>query len=240
MISIVVPCYNEEKNISKLVKRFEEIEEKMIPGELELILVDNGSKDDTQNTILNCIASHPYMHMVKVKENAGYGFGVLEGMRACTGEWIGWIHADLQLPPEAFADFYAITKERKPGGKDLFFKAKRRNRPLGDRFFTIGMALYESLVFGVPLWDIYAQPTMMSRSFYSELKDVPYDFTLDLYIYLMAKKTKREIVRVPVKQCKRTAGVSSWNNGKLKSKIRFVKNTIYSSKDIKKKQCGKI
>lgn len=233
MISVVVPCYNEEKNIHGLVVRFADIAGKLSAECFELVLVDNGSSDGTSAAIDTEIQNFGFIKKVSVTENKGYGFGVLEGLKACGGEWLGWIHADLQLPPEAFLEFDRIIKENQDKARNIFFKGRRRNRPFSDAFFTIGMGIFESLYFGARLWDIYAQPTLLHRNLYEKISSPPYDFSLDLYMYLLARKSGMTVRRVPVVQQKREEGKSSWNNGKLRARMNFVKNTIVSSIRIK-------
>lgn len=228
--SVVVPCYNEEKNIATLVKRFENVQESMKSEGFELVLVNNGSKDGTQQEIEKAMQEHDYIRTVLVPVNQGYGYGILQGLKACKGEYLGWIHADLQLPPEAFLDM----AEKITDQENIFLKGRRHNRPLMDRLFTFGMSCFESLCLGERLWDINAQPTMIHRKFFESLSNPPYDFSLDLYFYYMAKKNGLEIERVPVKQQERMEGESSWNNG-MKARFKLVKRTLSFSKELKEK-----
>lgn len=233
MISIVVPCYNEEGNVSGLVERFIPISTKFKNEGFQLILVNNGSTDSTSQVIDSEAGKYSFIKKVNIEKNIGYGYGICEGLKACDGEWMGWIHADLQLPPEAFLDFYAYIINDKERAKKTYFKGRRRNRPLSDCFFTFCMSVYESLYLCQKLWDINAQPTLIHRDFYEQIINPPYDFSLDLYVYYLAREKKMEIVRVPVVQQKRVEGISSWNNGKLQSRIKFIRRTLEFSKKMK-------
>lgn len=163
MLSIVIPCYNEEKNIETLVERFSRIKEKLDLNGFELILVDNGSQDKTREKIIQQVNTNDYIKMVSVDLNQGYGYGILQGFKVCGGEWIGWIHADLQLPPEAFCEMIETIKSSYNNDK-LFFKGRRENRPFSDTIFTIGMGCFESIYLGKRLWDINAQPTLINKN----------------------------------------------------------------------------
>lgn len=238
MISIVVPCYNEEKNIRRLVKRFVPIAEKLGSKGFELILVDNASSDGTSAVIDRERKKVSFIRKVAIDgENKGYGYGIIQGLKICKGEWLGWIHADLQLPPEAFVDFMKIADMDPLKSETTYFKGKRRHRPVLDTFFTVGMSVFESLYLGKRLWDINAQPTLIHRNFYVQLVNLPYDFSLDLYVYYMARSLKLQVTRVPVIQSNREEGVSSWNNG-IKARLKFIKRTIDYSIKLKKEIKG--
>lgn len=232
MISIVVPCYNEEKNIHRLVERFCSVAEQFESSGFELLLVNNGSEDGTSTAIEKEAENHDFIKKIEIAKNEGYGHGINEGLKNCQGEWLGWIHADLQLPPEAFLEFNNFIKTKPSIASNTFFKGKRSNRSLSDSFFTIAMGLFESTYLWKGLWDINAQPTLISREFYNKIGNPPKDFSFDLYVYYLSKKRGMNIVRIPVKQQKREEGVSSWNNG-IKSRIRLIKRTLSFSKELK-------
>ena len=232
MLSIVIPCYNEEKNIETLVERFSRIKEKLDLNGFELILVDNGSQDKTREKIIQKVNTNDYIKMVSVDLNQGYGYGILQGFKVCGGEWIGWIHADLQLPPEAFCEMIETIKSSYNNDK-LFFKGRRENRPFSDTIFTIGMGCFESIYLGKRLWDINAQPTLINKNLLEKIKTPPFDFSLDLYIYYMARKYNYDIRRVRVVQQPRIEGESSWNNG-IKARMRLIMRTLKFSRQLKR------
>ncbi len=232
--SIVVPCYNEEKNLDRLIRRFDRVCKILAERdrEMELVLVDNGSLDGTHAGIQSLAAVRPYIKEVRVKVNQGYGFGILQGLAACTGRWLCWTHADLQSPPEAILEVDEVLAASVDPDR-LFLKGRRRGRPFSDRFFTFGMSVFESLYLGRKLYDINAQPTCIPRSFYETWEDPPHDFSLDLYAYYMAVERGLEVVRVPVKQSERREGKSSWNTG-LRSRVRLIVRTVSYSRALKR------
>ena len=232
--SVVVPCYNEEKNLDRLIERFEPIQAKMEAAgrELELVLVENGSKDNSHEKIAAIARSHPYVREVRVPVNQGYGYGILQGLKACTGEFMFWVHADLQLPPEAILDMVDIL-DKSEAPERVFLKGSRQNRPLSDRFFTWGKDVFESVYLGVPLRDISAPPTGFSRAFYESWANPPYDFSIELYAYYFAVKDGYQIMRVPVIQSERLEGESSWNKG-FASRLDQIRRTLAYSVALKK------
>ncbi len=228
--SIIVPCYNEEKNLNKLV---EEFKNNLIDKnyDIELVLVNNGSKDNSSEVMNKLKDKYNFITIETVEINQGYGYGILQGLKAAKGEYLGWLHADLQFNPSEIAKGIDYLKENN-FPKNIFIKGKRTNRPLVDKLFTMGMSIYETLILGTKLWDINAQPTLMSREFYEKWEAPPYDFSLDLYAYYMAKKMKLDIYRYKVIQHKREEGESSWNTG-MKARIKLIKRVIEYSKNLK-------
>jgi glycosyltransferase involved in cell wall biosynthesis len=91
--SLIIPCYNEAKNIPLLLNRCREM---IISKKVEVILVDNGSTDNTAQVLKELLPKFPGCISIHVNVNQGYGFGILCGLRAATGAIIGWTHADSQ------------------------------------------------------------------------------------------------------------------------------------------------
>lgn len=228
--SIVVPCYNESKNIPLILRRFNEVIKRK---DVELILVNNGSTDDSQEVMERLLPEYPFTRVEKVQVNQGYGFGILAGLRSAKGEYLAWTHADMQTNP------YDVIKaldliENASNPEKIFVKGSRQGRPLSDVFFTWGMGVFESIYLGVLLNDINGQPNLFHRSFFDSWEDLPYDFSLDLYAFYMARKQNLEVIRFPVLFTERIHGHSHWNFG-WKSKWKFIKRTLDFSFKLKKR-----
>ena len=114
-ISLVLPCYNEEKNIAFICREFLDLPLEKLNA--ELILVNNGSDDGTKNEVEKAIKSNNSINisikLVNLKNNAGYGGGIYEGLKVAKGDYIGWAHADLQTPLIDFLKLYLIIKDKK-------------------------------------------------------------------------------------------------------------------------------
>lgn len=219
-LSIVVPCYNEAKNIPLILERFDEV---IMRDDLEVMLVDNGSYDETQQVLGEILPSYPFAKMVRVEKNQGYGFGILTGLRAASGEYLAWTHADLQTDPHDVIKAMEII-EKRGMPKNVFVKGLRRGRTAFDVFFTFGMSCFETVFLQKTLWDINAQPNIFHRSFFEQWNKPPHDFSLDLYALYMAKKLKLEIVRFNVEFSKRLHGQAS--NASFKQKFNLTKRTL--------------
>ena len=228
-LSVVIPCYNEEKNIHIILEKFNDI---ISTDDIEVILVDNGSTDNSLQLLKTLIPNYHFAKLVIVEVNQGYGFGITSGLNSAEGEFIGYTHADLQTDPfDVLKAFDLILKSKQP--KDTYVKGDRKNRPFFDQLFTTGMSIFESFYLGTKLWDINAQPNIFHRSFFENLKNIPKDFSLDLYLLFMSSKRQINLVRFDVFFPPRLHGNSSWNNG-FSSKWKFIKRTINFSFKLKK------
>ena len=230
-LSLIIPCYNESKNLPTLLDKCNELFS--LEKDIEIILVDNGSTDETSKVLDDITTDMSFITRVKVDLNLGYGHGILAGLSIAKGEIIGWTHADMQTDPtDVLKGYDSFQKSATP--EFLFVKGNRHDRPIFDTIFTFGMAIFETILLRRVMWDINAQPTLFHRSFFLNLGSPPNDFSLDLYAYYLAIKTGLKIKRFPVKFSKRLYGVSNWNFS-FSSKYRFIKRTLFYSFNLRRK-----
>lgn len=216
--SLVIPCYNEAANLPLLLERC-----KGVAGiDTEVILVDNGSTDNSPQVLAQLLPAYPGCRSVRVEQNQGYGFGILSGLRAARGEILGWTHADMQTDPQDALQGLELFARH---GKKCFVKGRRYGRPLSDVVFTLGMSVFETMLLGKPFWDINAQPTMFTREFFATWSHPPHDFSLDLYAYYEARRQGLTVHRFPVHFGDRAHGVSHWNVN-WAAKRKFIKRTV--------------
>jgi len=228
MLSLVIPCYNEALSLPGLIEKCEAL----IDEDVEIILVDNGSNDSTPEILNKYEQNESALRSLRLEVNTGYGSGILGGLTAAKGDVIGWTHADLQTDPKDAITAYEIYKKSTDPSK-LFVKGARTGRSVIDQIFTIGMSIFETIFMRSRMWDINAQPTLMSRSLYEKWQSPPNDFSLDLYAYFQAKTHNQNIQRIPVHFGPRTFGDSHWNTGMV-SRIRFIRRTLSYSWHLRK------
>ncbi len=229
-LSVIIPCYNEEKNIPLILAGFKKIIKR---NDVEVLIVNNGSTDGSAVILKNLLPNYSFARVVEIGKNQGYGFGILTGLKESKGEYIGWTHGDMQTSPNDAIKALEII-EKNGNLKNIYVKGRRKGRSLFDRFFTFGMSIFELLYLGELLYDINAQPNIFHRSFFEKWDNPPYDFALDLYAFYMAKKRGLKIIRFPVLFNKRIHGESHWNKN-IFSKWKFIKRTISFSRSLKKK-----
>ena len=165
--------------------------------------------------------------------NFGYGHGIMSGVNIAQGQFIGWCHADLQTEPIDVLNAFTINIENLKNKKCLV-KGLRKKRNFFDTIFTIGMSLFASIVFQKIINDINAQPKLFPRSFLDYIDDYPTDFSLDLYLIIVAKTNNYRIINHEVIMKKRLFGESK-GGGSLKGKFKLIKRTLVYIFELKKK-----
>jgi glycosyltransferase involved in cell wall biosynthesis len=222
MLSVVIPCYNEEDNIDYIISRSNEIVSSR--SDVQIILVDNGSTDNSLNKFKHGLANtNDRIILHEIKKNKGYGFGILSGLKAAKGEVLAWTHADMQTDPLDIITAYEIYLDQ--SNEDLLVKGRRKNRKIIESFFTWGMEIYVLIKLGIRLTDINAQPKLFSRTFYEKtFTNPPHDFSLDLYLLYWANMTG-SIKEFPVLFNKRLYGEAKGGGGFF-SRNKLIRRTL--------------
>ena len=107
-VSVVAPCYNEEQVVDEFCRRALAAASKAAPGSFEIILVDDGSKDQTWKHIEALSKAHPEVVGVRLMRNHGHELASTAGIASARGDRILLIDADLQDPPELLVDMMEI------------------------------------------------------------------------------------------------------------------------------------
>ncbi len=131
-ISVVVPLYNEEKNVAPLVQRIVAILESLPDRpEYEILLVNDGSSDGTLAAIRNEIRVRPHMVLVNLSRNFGHQLAATAGIELASGEAVVLMDGDLQDPPELIESFV----ERWRAGYDVVYAVRRTRK--GESAFKL-------------------------------------------------------------------------------------------------------
>ncbi len=113
--SLIIPTYNECKNVKTIVEKLSLLLDGNIPGDYELIVVDDNSPDRTWEVALSLTAEYPQLRVMRRENERGLSTAVIRGWQAARGEVLGVIDADLQHPPETLLQLLAEIKR----GADL-------------------------------------------------------------------------------------------------------------------------
>lgn len=227
-LSLVIPCFNEAKNVSIVLKKLQDILDQS-PQVIEIIVVDGGSTDDTPQELKQAFKNldADVFKLILMSQRGGYGNDIMHALRSqATGDVLAWTHADLQTDPkDVVAAFEMYVKEAT--NSPVFIKGQRKNRRFVEAFFTFGMQLIAWSVLKTYLQDINAQPKLFSREFYDQhLKHgYPADFSLDLYALYLAKTHQYKILTLPVYFAKRQHGEAK-GGGSWKSRLRLIHRTL--------------
>ena len=223
-LSIIIPCYNEQKCILPLFKKIEQLIS--LDNSLEIIIVDNGSVDDSSFIIKDHnLYKQNKIKLITIKKNIGYGHGVMEGLKTSTSNYVSWCHSDLEIDPLFNLSAFKENKINLDNEKCII-KGYRIARPILDILFTFGMSIFASLVFKTKLRDVNAQPKIFRKEFLKLIKTPPIDFSFDLYALVIAKYNNYKIINYPVLVKKRIAGLAKGGGGSLFNKIKLAIKTV--------------
>lgn len=108
-VSVIIPAYNEAgsiaENIEETVRVFDEFGCKY-----EIIVVDDGSRDDTYNQALKSSKRHGNIIVKQIKHNRGKGRALKVGFRMCSGDYVVFLDADMELHPAQIQTFFDIMR----------------------------------------------------------------------------------------------------------------------------------
>jgi len=127
MISLVIPVYNEEANLPRLLERLRPVMQKMGKS-YEIIFVDDGSRDNTLS-ILKSFLIYPEVRVVELTRNYGQHAAIFSGFSVVRGDIVITLDADLQNPPEEIPN---LVKVMEGGGYDVVGTIRKERK---DSFF---------------------------------------------------------------------------------------------------------
>ena len=112
LISVVVPCYNESEALPKFMEELEKIVAGMDYVDFQVVLVNDGSKDNTLEVMKKLAADSSIVKYVSFSRNFGKEAAMYAGFAHADGDYVAVMDADLQDPPEFLEQMYdAVTKE---------------------------------------------------------------------------------------------------------------------------------
>jgi glycosyltransferase involved in cell wall biosynthesis len=217
---IVVPTYNEEATVGRLVERLR----RACPG-ARLTFVDNASTDRTCEILEE---GGPGLRLLRHERNLGYGRSIQDGIRAGEGEFVVVIDADLEYQPE---DIPAIVS-RLAAGEDVVHGSRllaadrgplamSRLRALGNRLVT----WLFNLLYGQRLTDLYTGLRGFRRSVLprTTLESDGFEFVLELSAYFAHRGIR--IAEVPVTYIPRSVGASKMRH--LPEFLKYLHRLVY-------------
>lgn len=223
IFSIVIPLYNEELAVKKVlcgvVKELEKIK-----TTYEIIAVDNGSTDNTNNILMKLTKKFPVIKILSIRVNEGYGNGISQGLKIAKGSIIGYMDGDGQvlnnnlieclktIKNEPIIDFIKVIRvERNDGGQ----------RTIISGYYNY----FIKKIFNIKQLDINAKPKFFRRSVYNKIKPIDSkDWFIDTEIVLKINRLKILCSVIPVVFSKREKGKS-----KVKiflTIVEFIKNIL--------------
>ena len=122
MLSIVVPCFNEEACLGELHERLSAAARSAVGKDYELVLVNDGSRDGSWAAMRRMAATDPNLVAINLSRNHGHQLALTAGLDLCRGDAILIIDADLQDPPELLPAMYSALRDQ---GADVVYGVRR-------------------------------------------------------------------------------------------------------------------
>lgn len=111
ILSLVVPCYNEKEALPYFMEEVEKVTKEIKGIETEVILINDGSKDETIEVIRELKKSYSCIRYLSFSRNFGKESAILAGLAASRGDWTAVMDADLQDPPSLLPEMLKAIRE---------------------------------------------------------------------------------------------------------------------------------
>jgi dolichol-phosphate mannosyltransferase len=220
LLSIVIPCYNEQEVITETIKRLKAFAEGLKNLQVEFIFVDDGSRDQTRSMLKSFASDDSRIKIVGFARNFGHQIAVTAGVDAARGDAVVLIDADLQDPPEVVHEMIKKWEE----GYDVVY-GTRTERP-GESAFKLATArlFYRVLnkLSSVPIPLDTGDFRLMSRPVVDVLRAMP---ERDRFIRGMVSWVGFKQIALPYKRAQRFAGETKYP---LKKMLTFAFDGILS------------
>jgi dolichol-phosphate mannosyltransferase len=133
-LSVIVPCYNEEESLQELYRRVSNVCHNCVGDSYELVLINDGSKDNTWRTMCKLTETDKHVLAVDLSRNYGHQIALSAGLQICRGERVLILDADLQDPPEVLPEMMA----RMESGFDVVYGQRIKRE--GENIFKMSSA----------------------------------------------------------------------------------------------------
>lgn len=209
-ISILIPAYNEEQVLDKLMPRLANLANEQKDYDFEFLFINDGSKDKTLDIIKGYAEADPRVSYINLARNFGKEIGMIAGLDHVTGDATVIIDADLQDPPELIPQMIKLWEE---GYDDVYAKRQSRDGESWLKKFTSKM-YYKTLqrVTRIPIQEDTGDFRLLDRRVVEALKLFRESQRNTKAMFSWVGFHKKEILynRDP-----RAAGETHWNYIKL-------------------------
>jgi len=197
-LSIVIPAYNEERFIGRLLEQIKAVDLAPLGLQSEIIVVDDCSKDRTAEIV----AAVPGVRLHRMPKNGGKGRAVRAGIAAATGDFLIIQDADLEYDPQ---DYLAMLRPLLGGHADIVYgsrylgRGRYPNQSIGAYLGGRSLSLVAWLFTGRYLTDTVTALKLFRREDIAALPLETTGFELDHEITARMLARRRRILEVPIR-----------------------------------------
>jgi polyisoprenyl-phosphate glycosyltransferase len=218
--SIVVPVYNNEANLPSTIQRLLALEARLPGWQLELVLVDDGSRDASRSLITAAARQHPgQVRAVLLTRNFGQTAAIQAGLRHAQSDCVGIISCDLQEPHELFVEMLDLWTR---GSKFVIGERVERAEERSHRFIS---NIYWRLVRYFAFPDFPAQGYDFCLIDRQVVEDVNRINEKNSSIFVLIYWLGYAPTRLPIRRELRIGGKSQW---RFLKKVSFTADTLVS------------
>jgi glycosyltransferase involved in cell wall biosynthesis len=204
-ICIVIPAYNEEKRISPTLKAYTKYFDKHYPDQYYILVVVNGSSDQTDKVVENFAKTNSQVRLIVEKEKIGKGGAVILGLREAKAELVGFADADNSTEPDMMDKLYNYLFEN----KDYFAAIGSRYLPESEageksksrQFISWGRYMVVSIFFGLEIKDTQCGAQVMRKKGLDKVLDrmTLSDWSFDVDLLLSIRSEGHKIKEIGIK-----------------------------------------
>lgn len=226
-LTIFFPCYNEEANVERVTRSAVEVG-RQVADDLEVIIVNDGSKDRTEEIADGLAAEIPEVRAVHNKPNLGYGGALQRGFREATKEWVFYTDGDGQFDLGELPRLLPLLEEY-----DIVscYRMDRKD-PLMRKLNAFAWTRLVRFLFQLKLRDIDGAFKIYPRALFDEITMKSTGALIDTEILAKARNRGYSIGQLGVHHYPRTAGEQTGAN--IKVILRAFKELFKLHKQIKR------
>ncbi len=203
-LSIVLPAFNEEGNIERAARQCLDVG-KAHWSKCEVIVVDDGSKDDTAKVVRAVAAEHPEVRLISFEKNRGYGAAIAEGFRAARHDLVFFTDSDLQFDVRELPDLMPLLDH---ADVVFGFRVYRYDSVLRCLLSWVYNRIVRVL-FLVRVRDVDCSFKLFTRPVVDRLELASKDFFIDTEMVARSSRMGARVVEKGVRHYPRTAGHTS-------------------------------
>lgn len=202
-VSVIIPAYDEEETIAEVLQDVKKVSGFL--GNVEVIVVDDGSKDRTGEKVV----AFPYVKYIRHKHNLGKGAAIQTGIKNSSGKIIVIQDADLEYLPKCIP---SLVKPISEGSMDIVYGSRFNSKPKGMSFAhfwgnTI-LSLVTRFLYNIKIEDVMTGQKVFRRSVLDFIKLKENGFVVEIEITCLAFNQSRKFTELPIPYSYRNHGHS--------------------------------